>query len=267
MGAAIGGAVLQPQSPSTFEAVLVINALTQVVFGCLLVWTGETNPSRSPAAPVAGGYRRVLNDRALLATVALNGLIVIAAFGQITSAFAAWATKAAHTSTSVVGWAWTANTFTIVIAQLFVLRFVGGYRRTRATAGAALLFGLCWLVTLAGGVIDGALGAAGLIVALAIFGPGETLLSPSMPPMVNDLAPDALRGRYNAIYNLSWQSGLVIGPALAGFVLARGWGVAYFASLAACCGLAAADSATRRWCRSRAASDASAPSSWRCRGT
>lgn len=52
---------------------------------------------------------------------------------------------------------------------------------------------------------------------------GETLLQPSLYALVNDLAPDALRGRYNSVFNLSWQAGAIAGPAAAGAVLARGW--------------------------------------------
>ena len=60
-------------------------------------------------------------------------------------------------------------------------------------------------------------------------------LSPSLPAIVNDIAPDELRGRYNAVFTLSWQIGPVIGPAIAGAAL----GDAYLVALAAACGACA----------------------------
>ena len=35
------------------------------------------------------------------------------------------------------------------------------------------------------------------------FALGETLVSPTLPAIVNDLAPDSLRGRYNGAYVLA----------------------------------------------------------------
>ncbi len=38
---------------------------------------------------------------------------------------------------------------------------------------------------------------AGFFLAMVIFAFGETLFSPTIPAIVNDLAPERLRGRYN----------------------------------------------------------------------
>jgi MFS family permease len=74
---------------------------------------------------------------------------------------------------------------------------------------------------------------------MVVFAFGETLLSPTMPAIVNDLAPDALRGRYNAMYSLSWNGGTIVGPVIAGVFLGAGLAVLFFFGLIAACGLAA----------------------------
>ncbi|HEU0194684.1 MAG TPA: MFS transporter, partial [Gaiellales bacterium] len=84
-----------------------------------------------------------------------------------------------------------------------------------------------------------ALAVAGLVTGAAVFGVGETLLSPSLPAIVNDVAPEEARGRYVAVYSLSWQAGPMIGPAIAGAALAAGAGAPLLAVLALACGLAA----------------------------
>ncbi|MGE3414330.1 MAG: MFS transporter [Dehalococcoidia bacterium] len=77
------------------------------------------------------------------------------------------------------------------------------------------------------------------IAAMVLFGVGETLLSPTVPAIVNDLAPDRLRGRYNGAYTLAWTTGYIAGPALAGFALAAGQGHTLFLAMIAALAAAA----------------------------
>jgi len=42
--------------------------------------------------------------------------------------------------------------------------------------------------------------------------------------MINDLADEDLRGRYNAVFNLSAQIGQILGPAITGWLLGGGNG-------------------------------------------
>jgi MFS family permease len=185
------------------------------------------------------GYRAVLRDRALVAATALNLLLVTAGYSQLVSAFPAWATGVAGAPRSLVGFAFAANTWCIAIAQLPVLALVRTRRRTRAVGGTGVLFAVSWLMVLAAGETSStALTYAGLVGGAAVFGLGETLLSPSLPAIVNDLAPEAARGRYVATYSMSWQIGPMIGPAIAGVALAAGRGGALLLGLAAACALA-----------------------------
>jgi MFS family permease len=59
------------------------------------------------------------------------------------------------------------------------------------------------------------------MVATMIFGVGETLQGPTQAPLVADLAPDRLRGRYFALGSMSWSAGSILGPAVGGALL--GW--------------------------------------------
>jgi MFS family permease len=74
---------------------------------------------------------------------------------------------------------------------------------------------------------------------MAIFGVGETFLSPSLPGIVNRLTGDETRGRYVAFYSLSWQAGPMVGPLIAGAAIGAGHGSALFVGLAAACALVA----------------------------
>ena len=54
---------------------------------------------------------------------------------------------------------------------------------------------------------------------MALFALGETMLQPTVPAITNDLAPDHMRGRYNAISAGAFQGGTILGPVVAGVLL------------------------------------------------
>ena len=125
-------------------------------------------------------------------------------------------------------------------AQLLVLRLLRGRRRTKAVALAACTWALTWAVVLAAGRLGGGpAAAAGFAVAMAVFAIGECLLSPTLPAIVNDMAPPEAQGSYNGLGTLAWTTGFIVGPAISGAAFSRGWGTGLFTALIPACGLAA----------------------------
>jgi len=242
LGSTIAGIVLAV-SPDAFAPLFAADAATYVIFA---VWLWRLGELHSPPGAAVGsaqesrtGYAVVIRDRALLAATGLNLLLVTAGYAQLTSAFPAWATGPVGVSKSIVGFAFAANTWAIAVAQLPILAYVRSRRRTRAVAVTGVLFAACWLIVLAAGQLSTAAAAsAALIFAAAVFGLGETFLSPSLPAIVNDVATEDVRGRYVAVYSTSWQVGPMIGPAIAGVALGAGAGGALLVGLAAACALA-----------------------------
>jgi MFS family permease len=58
-----------------------------------------------------------------------------------------------------------------------------------------------------------------LCLAVSIYALGETLWSPVGPALINDIAPEHLRGRYNAAFGLTWGVSSALAPLLAGLFL------------------------------------------------
>jgi MFS family permease len=148
-------------------------------------------------------------------------------YAQIEVGFTAFATTVAEVTPRVVGWALAANTLTIVLAQLFVIRALQGRSRTFALAGVGVLFAAAWLVLGGAGLVDGSnalLAALGVVACAAVFALGETLLSPVMPALTNALATDELRGRYNAMGSMIWGISGIVGPVTAGPLIGAGRG-------------------------------------------
>lgn len=93
-----------------------------------------------------------------------------------------------------------------------------------------------WLLLGITGLVPGTVAAtAGVLVFHAVFAFGETLLQPTVPAITNDLAPDHLRGRYNAITAGAFQAGTIAGPAIAGVLLQHGRTAAFIAMLVGGC--------------------------------
>ena len=102
----------------------------------------------------------------------------------------------------------------IVVLQLIVLRRIEGRRRTRVIALMGAVWAVSWVLLGATGLVSGTWAATLLVAACAsVFAFGETLLQPTIPALVNDLAPDHLRGRYNAASSAAFQLAQIIRAA------------------------------------------------------
>ncbi|HYT51777.1 MAG TPA: MFS transporter [Gaiellaceae bacterium] len=239
IGAVTSAAIVDAASPRSFELVYVLDAASFVLFAGVLsrLRVGLRRPEHEAAT---GGYRQVFADPVFLELWAVMALLVISGYAQFHAAFPAYATGPGGLSARALGFAFGANMLTVVVFQLFALRVMAGRRRTRGLLLVCASFALTWAVTLVAATTGGALVAALLFAtAMALLGLGETFVSPTVPALVNDLAPDRLRGRYNGAFTLAWTSGFIVGPLIAGFALGAGHGRAFFVGLICACGLAA----------------------------
>jgi MFS family permease len=129
-----------------------------------------------------------------------------------------------------------ANCVTVVLAQLFVLKGLGGRRRTTGLALAAAAWAISWiLVAVAGRLGGGGAALAGFILAAVVFAIGECLMSPTLPAIVNDIAPPGASGRYNGLLALAFTVGFLLGPVTGGAALGAGLGAELFVVLAGVC--------------------------------
>jgi MFS family permease len=238
IGGIAGGLLADVSDPRTFELLYTLDALSWLVFAAVLLKMRDignrVERSEEERRTAAGGYRTVLRDRNFVRIFVLMTLLVTVGYAQLESGFPAYATGEGGISTTALGMAFAANTFAIVLAQLVVLKLMRGRRRTRGLMGICVLWATAWSLALVVGQLGGGLVQnVGFATVMVVFGLGECLVSPTVPAMLNDLAPDALRGRYNAAYSFTFSIGHVAGPAMAGVFLGRGLGDELFVVLAA----------------------------------
>jgi MFS family permease len=222
-------------SPASFVLIYLLDAASFLVFALIVARIGDVTAAGAGAGTGGqagpGGYRQVFADRLFRRLWLLVLLLVTAGYAQYHAAFPVFAT-AGGLSARGLALVFAANTVTVVVAQLAVLRLMAGRRRTRGVILAAGLVAAAWLTTMLAGTHPMTRVSPVLFTAaMVLLALGETLLSPTVPAIVNDLAPEHMRGRYNGGYALAWSAGFIAGPAAAGLALAAGQGQGLFAGL------------------------------------
>lgn len=241
LGALVAAPLVSLSSARGFELVYVLDALSFLAFvPVLLRAVPDVRAGGAGRSAERVGYGAVLADRSFRHLWAVTAVLVAAGYAQYHAAFPALVTGAGGVGAGALGLTFVANALTVVVAQLVVLRLMAGRRRSRGVATVGALFAAAWCLTLVGTSVGGGFAAIAVFAAvMVVLGLGETLVSPTIPPLVNDLAPQQLRGRYNGAHTLAWTTGYLAGPAVAGPLLAAGLGVQLLLGLVVACALAA----------------------------
>jgi len=246
LGALAAAAVVSVAHPATFSAIYLVDAASFLAFVPILarlrspIQIGQQASASPTLETQRVRFRDVLRDRAFVRVWALTAVLVTVSFAQSQSSFAGYATRPGGIGPHGLALAFAANTLTVVGAQLFVLRRLAGLRRTTAAALAAVAWAASWAVVIVGGHLGSGVAAeAAFAGAMVIFALGECLLSPTLPAIINDLAPAQAVGRYNGLGILAFTIGFLLGPATGGAALGAGWGTGLFIVLALTCVAAA----------------------------
>ncbi|MEW2412118.1 MFS transporter [Streptomyces sp. NPDC046866] len=220
IGGLIGGQIVDESRPGSFTLLFGIEAVMFLVLaGVILTVRMPHAPAITDALPkdpaqAGGGWKRMLEHRAMVKLLVLGFVIFFACYGQFESGLAAFGTEAARISPSVLGFALAANTGAIVLAQFVVLKLVERRRRSRVIALVGLIWTAAWLIAGFSGLGHGSavMAAAAFVSTYGLFGIGEAMLSPTLAPLVADLAPEGSVGQYNSAFALVKQMALALGP-------------------------------------------------------
>ncbi|MEU4680767.1 MFS transporter [Micromonospora sp. NPDC023737] len=245
IGGMTSGAIVDTGRPVTFQMIYLLDAVSYLMPALILLTLPGVGRRISSAAAgdrqSGGGYLTVLRDRPFRRLVIFGLILTTCGYAQIEVGFTAYAVRVVEVSPRVVAWALAANTVMIVLAQLVVIRRLEGRSRTGALAAVGAVFATAWLVLGAAGLVgtgNALVAALGVVACSAIFGFGETMLSPVMPALTNALATDELRGRYNAVSSMIFGISGVIGPVTAGPLIGAADGKVWVVAVVGGCLLA-----------------------------
>ena len=143
---------------------------------------------------------------------------VLFSYSQLEVGFTAFSTSVSGLAPRDLAWAYAVNTFVIAAFQLWVNKRLLLVKRKTAMSIAVLLWAVAWVYLALSGVIKSS-SLFFVILCQFIFALGEMIWSPILPSVVNQLAPEHLRGRYNAAGTNAWQISLIAGPTFAGTLL------------------------------------------------
>ncbi|GAB7041837.1 MULTISPECIES: MFS transporter [Catenuloplanes] len=210
LGTAIASFLAGQLAEASYTALFVVDAAATAVALALVVW--KVSETFRPAPRAAhGGFRRVLADRHFLAFTGLTLLFAMVVTQAPTIMPIAMAQDGL--GPSAYGRVMALGALLIIVGQLFVPPLIAGRLKHRvlalATALAALGYGALtfadhlWLYLLA---------AAGWTA-------GQMLAAPPNAQINAELAPPALRGRYQSVFYLTFPAAAFLAPAAGGFTL------------------------------------------------
>ncbi|MGW7579268.1 MFS transporter [Streptomyces sp. NPDC054765] len=241
VGGLVGGLLVDETHAASFVRLFAIEAAMFLVLGAAVATV------RLPRAPkvedpvpteerAKGAWRAMFADRRMVWLCVLGFVLFFACYGQFESGLAAYATEVTRIPPSSLGIALAANTAAIVAAQFVVLKLVERRRRSRVMALVGMVWTVAWIAAGLSGLVHGAQVVATtlLISTYALFGIGESMLSPTLAPLVADLAPASLIGQYNSAFALVKQLALAVGPAVGALMVGHGMYVAYIGMLVVC---------------------------------
>ena len=251
IGSIIAGLVVRVAKPGTFEAIYLIDGATNLVLvagvavlprrlfqvrGAHPSFTDPDSPEAARHDPERSGYRAVLADRVFRRYLVVIVVMMSAGYAALNTGAVGFATTVVKAGPAAIAVAYAFNTSLIVIAQPLGLWAVERMRRTTALAFVSAWFALAWIVLAAAGLLPGTIAGRVLVVAFyTVFAIGEVFLSPANSPLVNELAPPALRGRYFALSAACFTVANIASPAIAGIMLGAGLGYLLLGLFVACC--------------------------------
>ena len=242
LGLGIGGmlsaVIVNIDNPATFQHLYLFDACSYFLYFIIMLSLPNVlakdavgQEDSDGKEEVKGSYRELLADRTLIYFSLTCLTLLICGYASVDAGIAPLLTIYSDQSVKVLGPIWAVNTGVIVLGQIYFIKRIEGRSRSRMLQIVSLLWALSWLLVLSGLHTPGYGPAIMTAFATAVFACGEMIWSPVGPAIFNDLAPEHLRGRYNAINSLTWVVSGSIGPAFSGLMLNRSLAHEWLAAL------------------------------------
>ena len=158
------------------------------------------------------GYRVALKDLAFMAFM-LAGILMMIVYQQMYSTLSVYLRDNHGINPSGYGFLMTTSAITVVLFQFWVSRIIK-YRPPFLMMAIGTVFYMIGFALF--GMVTVYFLFALNIVIITI---GEMIVVPMSQAIAANFAPEAMRGRYMAIFGLSWAIPSTVGPGAAGYIL------------------------------------------------
>jgi MFS family permease len=215
-GTALGGFI----AARSFLALFIIDAVLSLLVAIILFrFLPETKPAAHIEAQkaesllkTAAGYGIVLRDLAYM-SFTLAGMIVLIVYQQQYGSLPVYLRDVHNIDSRNYGIMLSISGLEVVLFQIWISRIIRKYPPFLMMMLGAFFF-------MAGfSMIGFVQGIPFFALALIVATIGEMILFPTNKALAANFAPEDMRGRYMAVYDLGWTIPATIGPAAAGLIL------------------------------------------------
>jgi MFS family permease len=215
IGPTIGGYVANRSFFALFVLDAVISCLVAVLFYLLVPETkpeGHAEQAHGSVLQTFQGYRLVVRDYAFMAFL-VAGMLMGVVYQQMYHSLSVYLRDHHGIAPQGYGFLLTTSAITVILFQFAVTRRIKHrppfLMMALGTLFYALGFGMFgfvsryWLFAL----------------AVVIITAGEMIVMPTTQALAANFAPVEMRGRYMAVFGLSWMIPATVGPGAAGVIL------------------------------------------------
>ena len=215
IGPTIGGVVAARSFFMLFVIDSVLSCIVAVIFYKLIPETKPAAPAEKSHESVwqtVAGYRHVLRDFAFMAFLVAS-MLMLAVYQQMYNTLPVYLRDTHGFTPSAYGFFLTTSAITVVLFQFWVTRIIKArppfLMMALGTVFYAIGFGMI-------GFISAYLLFLLVSVVITI---GEMIIMPTSQALAANFAPVEMRGRYMAVFGLSWAIPSMIGPGAGGWIL------------------------------------------------
>jgi MFS family permease len=215
VGPSIGGFMAARSYLSLFVMDAVASLITAAI---VLRLIPETKPAAAPGveeaslAQTVGGYGKVLADRAFMAYV-FASMAMTVVYIQMYNSLSVYLRDNHGVSPQGYGFVLTTSAITVILFQFWVSRRVKNYPPMLMMALGAAFY-------MVGFSMYGFVAAYALfLAAMVVITIGEMIVMPTSQALAVSFSPEDMRGRYMAVFGLSWALPAIVGPTAAGIVM------------------------------------------------
>jgi MFS family permease len=215
IGPTIGGLIANTSYLYLFISDSVASCIVAALFYKLIPETKpEAQPGEEGESVLAAfaGYGKVLKDLAFTAFI-VAGMLMLLAYQQMYSTLSVYLRDNHGVDPQGYGFLLTSSAITVIFFQFWTTRQI-------KHRPPFLMMALGTLFYMVGFGLFGFVSAYWLFVAnIVIVTIGEMIIMPTSQALAANFAPEDMRGRYMAVFGLTWGIPSIFGPGLAGVIL------------------------------------------------
>lgn len=219
IGGIISSLIVSAGNLLTFQRLYWLDSITYLIYAAIAIslpaWVGQRLDKEDKQE---GSYLEVFKNKELMKLSRASILLVLFGYASVSAGLPLFVTTVLGASPKWLGLIWAANCFGIILMQGPMLKWLEKHSPTKTLKYVGLIWAASWVLVALSLVTPWVLVLPLQITSSIVFGIGETIWSPTIPTVVNQLIPDHIRGRSNALMSLQWGVAGVMGAPLAGFL-------------------------------------------------